>query len=78
LKEAMMRIDGERLKRLRESRVMERIELAEKSGVSYSTLWALEQAYRTSAKAQTVRKLAEALGVEPVSLVDAYEPAEVS
>ena len=43
-------------------------ELATKAGVAYRTVWRLENGY--PAEARTVRKLAEALGVEPHQLQD--------
>jgi transcriptional regulator with XRE-family HTH domain len=42
-------------------------ELEEKSGVSYNTIWRIE-AGRQGAHPRTLRKLAEALGVEPAEL----------
>jgi transcriptional regulator with XRE-family HTH domain len=59
---------GKRVKALREMRVMERSELAEKSGVSYSTLYHIESDRRT-VRAQTVKRLAAALGVPPEELI---------
>jgi transcriptional regulator with XRE-family HTH domain len=61
-------VDGKRVKGLRERRVMERRELAEKSGISYSTLAQIETDQR-KARAQTVKRLADALGVRPEELV---------
>ena len=43
-------------------------ELEEKSGVSYNTIWRLEDG-RQGAHPRTVRKLAEALGVDPSELI---------
>jgi DNA-binding Xre family transcriptional regulator len=43
-------------------------ELEEKSGVSYNTIWRLEDG-RQGAHPRTIRKLAEALGVEPGQLI---------
>jgi transcriptional regulator with XRE-family HTH domain len=42
-------------------------ELEEKSGVSYNTIWRIED-NRQGAHPRTLRKLAEALGVEPAEL----------
>jgi transcriptional regulator with XRE-family HTH domain len=60
-------IDGTRLKALREMRVMERKELAGRCGISYSTLSQLET-NRRRARAETVKRLAGALGVPPAEL----------
>ena len=61
-------VDGKRLKALREMRVMERRELAEKSGISYSTICQIETD-RRKARAHTVKRLADALGVPPEELI---------
>ncbi len=58
----------ERLKELRRERVLSLRELEEKSGVSYNTIWRLEDG-RQGAHPRTIRKLAEALGVEPAQLI---------
>ena len=49
----------ERLKELRRERVLSLRELEERSGVSYNTIWRLEDG-RQGAHPRTVRKLAEA------------------
>ena len=43
-------------------------ELEELSGVSYNTVWRLETG-KTGAQPRTIRKLAEALGVDAAELV---------
>ena len=43
-------------------------ELEEKSGVSYNTIWRIEDG-RQGAHPRTIRKLAEALGVDPKELI---------
>ena len=58
----------ERLKELRRERVLSSRELEERSGVSYNTIWRIEDG-RQGAHPRTVRKLAEALGVEPSELL---------
>jgi transcriptional regulator with XRE-family HTH domain len=63
-----MEVNVERLKELRRERVLSLRELEEKSGVSYNTIWRLEDG-RQGAHPQTIRKLAEALGVEPAELL---------
>ena len=49
-------------------KVLSMRELEERSGISYNTVWRLETG-RTGAHPKTVRKLAEALGVDPARLV---------
>jgi len=63
-----MEVNVERLKELRRERVLSLRELEEKSGVSYNTIWRLEDG-RQGAHPRTVRKLAEALGVQPSELI---------
>ena len=58
----------ERLKELRREQVLSLRELEERSGVSYNTIWRIEDG-RQGAHPRTVRKLAEALGVEPFELI---------
>ena len=58
----------ERLKELRKEQVLSLRELEEKSGVSYNTIWRLEDG-RQGAHPRTIRKLADALGVRPSELV---------
>jgi transcriptional regulator with XRE-family HTH domain len=63
-----MEVDVERLKELRRERVLSLRELEERSGVSYNTIWRIEDG-RQGAHQRTIRKLAEALGVEPAELL---------
>jgi transcriptional regulator with XRE-family HTH domain len=63
-----MEVNVERLKELRRERVLSLRELEEKSGVSYNTIWRIEDG-RHGAHPRTVRKLAEALGVDPKELI---------
>lgn len=62
----------ERLKQLRKDRVLSLRDLEEVSGVSYNTIWRIEDG-RQGAHPRTIRKLAEALGVEPAVLVKGSE-----
>ncbi len=57
-----------KLRELRQRRVLTLHELEERSGVSYNTIWRLENG-KTGAQPRTIRKLAAALGVEPEELV---------
>jgi transcriptional regulator with XRE-family HTH domain len=63
-----MEVNVERLKELRRERVLSLRELEEKSGVSYNTIWRIEDG-RQGAHPRTVRKLAEAFGVDPKELI---------
>ncbi len=57
-----------RLRQLRKSNVLSMRELEERSGVSYNTIWRLENGL-TGAHPKTLRKLAAALGVEAAELL---------
>jgi len=63
-----MEVNVERLKELRRERVLSLRELEERSGVSYNTIWRIEDG-RQGAHPKTVRRLAEALGVQPSELI---------
>lgn len=63
-----------KLRQLRRHMVLSMRELEEKSGVSYNTVWRLETG-RTGAQPRTIRKLAEALDVEPSVLIEEPDDA---
>ncbi len=63
-----MEVDAVKLRELRERRALSLRELSELSGVNYNSIWRIE-AGRTGAKPKTVRRLSEALGVEPHELL---------
>jgi len=63
-----MEVNVERLRELRRERVLSLRELEERSGVSYNTIWRIEDG-RQGAHPRTVRKLADALGVDPSELI---------
>ncbi len=65
----MPRMDGEKLRQLREARFLSHRDLAKRADVSPTTVLNLE-AGRVEAQRRTVRKLAEALGVDPAELVE--------
>ncbi len=58
----------DRLRELRRRRVLTLRELEEESGVSYNTIWRLENGHR-QARPSTIRKLAAALGVDASELI---------
>ena len=64
----LMRIDGEKLRRLRESRLWLIGDLAEKSGVHRNLISTYENG-KSGAHPDTIRKLAEALSVDPTELI---------
>jgi transcriptional regulator with XRE-family HTH domain len=61
------------LRRLRERLALSQAELAERSGLSRTTIVSLE-AGKAGAQYASIRKLAEILGVEPVALMGPDEP----
>ena len=61
-----------RLRELRRQKVLSMRELEEMSGVSYNTIWRLENGL-TGAQPRTIRKIAEVLGVEPAELISEGE-----
>jgi transcriptional regulator with XRE-family HTH domain len=65
----MPRLDGEKLRTLRETRFLSHRDLAKRAGISPTTVLNLE-AGRVEAQRRTVRKLAKALGVDPAELVE--------
>ena len=67
-----IRVDGGRLRRLRVERALTLRALGEISGVAYDTINQLELE-RRPAHASTIRKLAEALNVEPRELMKGEE-----
>ena len=66
----MPRINGEKLRVLREERFLSHRELANLAGVSPTTVLNLENNAEVVAQRRTVRKLAQALDVDPNELVE--------
>lgn len=65
----MPRINGERLRVMREEQFLSHRELANLAGVSPTTVLNLENNAEVVAQRRTVRKLAQALDVDPHELV---------
>jgi DNA-binding Xre family transcriptional regulator len=61
-------VDGAKLRKLRRERALSQQDIERQTRVSQATLSDLEQGKR-GARASTLRKLAEALGVEPRELM---------
>jgi transcriptional regulator with XRE-family HTH domain len=66
---ADVKINGEKLQKLRLERFWSRDELAEKSGIHRDHIGRLERGEGGSSRPPTVRHLAEALGVDPHELL---------
>jgi transcriptional regulator with XRE-family HTH domain len=67
---AAVKIDGTKLKSLREGRFLTREELAEKVGSHRDHIGRLERDEIDSPRMTTIRKLADALSVDPHELLE--------
>jgi transcriptional regulator with XRE-family HTH domain len=65
-----VKINGEKLQQLRLERFLSRDEVAEKSGIHRDHIGRLERGEGGESRPPTVRKLAEALEVDPADLVE--------
>ena len=63
-----MQVDPSKLRHLREENVLSQRDLARLAGLTHATVWKLENG-PANAHPKTIRKLAQALGVEPRELV---------
>ena len=67
--DVMPRISGEKLKEVRDRRLLSQRELAEKAGLSPTTILKLEDDRVKEPHPRTIRKLADALEVDAAELV---------
>ncbi len=72
MSERFVEVDGAKLRELRRRRMLSLRELGERSGVAFDNINKLENE-RRSAQPRTLRRLAEALGVEPHELMKGNE-----
>jgi transcriptional regulator with XRE-family HTH domain len=70
---ATVKLDGVKLQRLRTHRFLSRQELAEMTGLHRDHIGRLERNEVEDSRLPTIRKLAEALGVDPHELVKPEE-----
>ncbi len=70
---ATVKIDGAKLRGLRTNRFLTREELAELTGLHRDHIGRLERDEVEDSRLPTIRKLAEALGVDPHELVQSEE-----
>ena len=63
-----VRIDGDKVRSAREQRFFSQRELATKAGVNHNTIWRIEGGGSVEVHPRTIRKIAEALSVDPASL----------
>jgi transcriptional regulator with XRE-family HTH domain len=61
-------VDGARLRRLRRQRALSQRDLSRMTGIAFDTISRLETG-KQRAQPRTIRKLADALGVEPRELM---------
>ena len=61
-------VDGARLRRLRRERALSQRDLSRITGIAFDTISRLETS-KQRAQPRTIRKLADALGVEPKELM---------
>jgi transcriptional regulator with XRE-family HTH domain len=64
-----VRIDGEKVRVARERAFLSKSELAERAGLNRNTIGRIEESETTEVYPRTIRKIAEALSVDPASLV---------
>jgi len=67
-----MKVYGKRLRQLRRERALSQRDLSRMTGVAHDSISQLETGKR-EAQPKTIRKLAEALGVEPKELMKGEE-----
>ena len=67
--DVMPRISGDRLRKVRDKRLLSQRELAERAGLSPTTILKLESGRVDEPHPRTIRKLADALEVDPYELV---------
>jgi len=64
----VVKIDGDKVRVARERRFFSQRELAGKAGINHNTIWRIEGAGSVEVHPRTIRKIAEALSVDPASL----------
>jgi transcriptional regulator with XRE-family HTH domain len=67
--DVMPRISGDRLRKVRDKRLLSQRELAERAGLSPTTILKLESGRVDEPHPRTIRKLADALEVDPDELI---------
>jgi transcriptional regulator with XRE-family HTH domain len=64
----VVKIDGHKVRAARERRFLSQRELADKAGINHNTIWRIEAGGSVEVHPRTIRKIAEALSVDPASL----------
>ena len=65
----VVKIDGENVRAAREQAFLSKGELAERADLDRNTIGRIENSGTTEVHPRTIRKIAEALSVDPASLV---------
>ncbi len=68
-----VKIDGRKVQEAREQKFFSQRELAGKAGVNHNTVWRIEGGGSIEVHPRTIRKLAEALSIDPASLTPEAE-----
>ncbi len=63
-----VKIDGGKVRTAREAKFFSQRELAGLAGVNHNTIWRIEGGSSVEVHPRTIRKIAEALAVDPTSL----------
>jgi transcriptional regulator with XRE-family HTH domain len=63
-----VKIDGEKVRAARERAFLSKSELADRAGLNRNTIGRIEEARNIEVYPRTIRKIAEALSVDPTSL----------
>ncbi len=64
----VVKIDGAKVRVAREEKFFSQRELAGKAGINHNTIWRIEGGGAVEVHPRTIRKIAEALSVDPTSL----------
>jgi transcriptional regulator with XRE-family HTH domain len=64
----VVKIDGDKVRAAREERFFSQRELAGRAGINHNTIWRIEGAGAAEVHPRTIRKIAEALAVDPATL----------
>src|SRR5215211_9393886 len=64
----VVKIDGEKVRAAREERFLSQRELADRASINHNTVWRIEGGGPVEVHPRTIRKIAEALSVDPTSL----------
>ena len=65
----VVKIDGQKVRAARERAFLSKRELADRAGLDRSTIGRIEEEGTTEVYPRTIRKIAEALNVDPASIV---------